>query len=488
MNLASVKSLNDKMSQRWCGVGTRFLPFADAATPDLPLGRLLRLSLFQVTVGMAMALLVGTLNRVMIVELGVAAWLVSLMVALPLVFAPFRALIGFKSDTHRSVLGWRRVPYIWFGSMLQFGGLAIMPFALLILSGDGHGPIVVGHVGAAIAFLLVGAGLHTTQTAGLALATDLATPASRPRVVALMYVMLLVGMVASSFIFSVVLKNFDQIRLIKVIQSAAMATMVLNVIALWKQEPRIPSKTSSDEPAPAFREAWQIFRAERGAIRLLVAVGFGTAAFNMQDIILEPYGGEILKLSVSDTSMLTALMAGGALAAFVLAARLLTHNSEPHRLAAVGVLVGIVAFCLVVFAAPMESPLLFRIGACLIGFGSGVFAVATLTAAMNLETRGFTGLALGAWGAVQATAGGLAIAAGGALRDVISHLASNGYLGEALSDLSVGYSAVYHVEIFLLFVTLIVLGPLAKSTLSPVHTSDETQSSGKKFGLSEFPG
>ncbi len=51
-------------------LGPRFLPFADAATPELPMGRLLRLSLFQVTVGMAVVLLIGTLNRVMIVELG----------------------------------------------------------------------------------------------------------------------------------------------------------------------------------------------------------------------------------------------------------------------------------------------------------------------------------------------------------------------------------------------------------------------------------
>jgi BCD family chlorophyll transporter-like MFS transporter len=50
-------------------VGTRYMPFADVATEDLPLSRLLRLSLFQVTVGMALVLLVGTLNRVMIVEL-----------------------------------------------------------------------------------------------------------------------------------------------------------------------------------------------------------------------------------------------------------------------------------------------------------------------------------------------------------------------------------------------------------------------------------
>ncbi|MFZ9365925.1 MAG: PucC family protein, partial [Burkholderiaceae bacterium] len=73
-------------------MGSRFLPFADAATPDLPLTRLLRLSLFQISVGMALVLLIGTLNRVMIVELKVPASIVSIMVALPIVFAPLRAL------------------------------------------------------------------------------------------------------------------------------------------------------------------------------------------------------------------------------------------------------------------------------------------------------------------------------------------------------------------------------------------------------------
>ena len=92
-------------------IDTAFLPFADAATPELPLRKLLRLSLFQVSVGMAVVLLIGTLNRVMIVELGVPAWLVAVMISLPLIFAPFRAVIGFKSDTHHSALGWRRVPY-----------------------------------------------------------------------------------------------------------------------------------------------------------------------------------------------------------------------------------------------------------------------------------------------------------------------------------------------------------------------------------------
>ena len=210
--------MSRKLAPDWRTLGPRFLPFADAATDDLPLARLLRLSLFQISVGMALALLVGTLNRVMIVELGVGAWLVALMVSLPVLVAPFRALVGFRSDTHRSALGWRRVPYIWLGSFLQFGGLAIMPFALLLLTGRGEpGSIWLGHAGAALAFLLVGAGVQTTQTAGLALATDLASEQTRPRVVALMYVMLLVGMVGAGIVYSIALADFSETRLVQVI-------------------------------------------------------------------------------------------------------------------------------------------------------------------------------------------------------------------------------------------------------------------------------
>ena len=92
---------------------TRWLPFADAASEDLPLGQLLRLSLFQVSVGMATVMLLGTLNRVMIVELSVPAIVVASMIALPVLIAPFRAVLGFRSDTYRSALGWKRSPKSW---------------------------------------------------------------------------------------------------------------------------------------------------------------------------------------------------------------------------------------------------------------------------------------------------------------------------------------------------------------------------------------
>ena len=479
-----MKKVNDNLAKAWTRFGPGMLPFADAATKELPLGRLLRLSLFQISVGMAVVLLTGTLNRVMIVELGVSAWLVALMVSLPLVFAPLRALIGFRSDNHRSVLGWRRVPYIWFGSLMQFGGLAIMPFALLVLSGDGNGPVWIGTVGAALAFLLTGAGLHTAQTAGLALAGDIAPEASRPRVVALLYVMLLLGMVFSALIFAVALADFGQIRLIRVIQGAALATMILNGLALWKQETRDPARTAKDQPRPAFRKAWRELMAQPKMRRFLVVLGMGSAAFSMQDILLEPYGAEVLGLSVSATTFLTALLAGGAVAAFALAARSLARGSDPNRLAAVGILVGIVAFTAVVLSAPMDSALMFRIGTALIGFGGGLFAVSTLTVAMGMAGASDNGLVLGAWGAVQATAIGLGVATGGALRDLVDGLAVQGHLGPALTGPATAYGFVYQLEIILLFITLAIAGPLAQ----PWQRGRSVAATDKRLGLDQMPG
>lgn len=457
----------------------QLMPFADAVSGDLPLSRLARLSLFQVSVGMAMVLLNGTLNRVMVLEMNQPAWLVSVMVSLPLLFAPARALIGFRSDNHKSLLGWRRVPYIWGGSLTQFGGLAIMPFALIVLADPAAGPQWLGPAAAALAFLLVGAGMHVTQTAGLALATDLATENTRPRVVALLYVMLLLGTIASALMFSLLLSDFSNMRLIRVIQGAAAATIVLNTIALWRQESLQPNLTRPDRVRPGFNTSWRAFVGAGRTSRLLLAIGLGTAGFSMQDILLEPYGGEVLGMSVSATTGLSALWGTGMLLAFAYASRQLSRGGDPIRMSGYGAVLGLFAFAAVILAAPLHSPLLFKIGAMLIGVGGGFFAVGTLIAAMELGTEDNTGLALGAWGAVQATATGLAVAAGGGLRDYVTYLATSGRLGPVLVDPVTGYSAVYHIEIALLFAALITLGPLVR-TATPA-------SAPRTFGLQEFP-
>lgn len=454
-----------RLVSSWVSMGPKYLPFADVASPDLPLSRLLRLSLFQVSVGMALVLLVGTLNRVMIVELGVPASVVAVMLALPLIFAPLRAVIGFRSDNHRCALGWRRVPFIWKGTLMQFGGFAIMPFAVLVLAGQAESataPAWIGYSSAALAFLLVGAGVHMVQTVGLALATDLTPPESHPKVVGLMYVMLLVGMIVSALVFGAVLSDFSPGRLVQVIQGAAVLTVFLNIAAMWKQERRHSREATPPEADPTFAQSWALFCAGDGAVRRLFVVGIGTMAFCMSDVLLEPFGGQVLNLSVSATTRLTALLAMGGLAGFAFASATLSRGANPYNVSRTGLLVGLPAFALVILAVPFAQPILFFIGNVLIGFGGALFGHATLTATMNRAPVNQAGLALGAWGAVQATAAGVGMAMSGIIRDLV-----NLWFGESAglwgyATQAEGYLAVYAIEIALLLLCTFALMPLIR--------------------------
>ncbi|MFK7939183.1 MAG: PucC family protein [Roseovarius sp.] len=443
-------------------LGTKYLPFADVATQEVPLRQLLRLSLFQVTVGMALVMLVGTLNRVMIVELAVPATLVAVMLALPLLFAPFRTLIGYKSDVHVSALGLRRIPYIWRGTLCQFGGFAIMPFALLVLSGYGEAvdaPRWIGLGSAGLAFLLVGAGVHIVQTVGLALATDLVKQEDQPKVVGLMYVMLLLGMVVSALVVGTLLENYTPGRLIQVIQGCAVTTVVLNIIAVWKQETRSRERAADMKravPQP-FRDAWGQLMQTPGIMRLLVVICLGTFGFGMADVLLEPYGGQALGMSVADTTKLTALFAIGTLAGFGLASRLLSGETLPTNLALTGSAIGVPGFAMIIFASVGGGLLSFIIGTFMIGFGTGLFGHATLTATMRAAPANRIGLALGAWGAAQACAAGIGVALAGVVRDVVV-----GLQGATGNDAHTPYNVVFSIEVIALLAAVAVIWPMIR--------------------------
>jgi BCD family chlorophyll transporter-like MFS transporter len=263
-------------------------------------------------------------------------------------------------------------------------------------------------------------------------------------------VMLLAGIMAGALGYGALLHHFSELRLIQVVQGSAVLTMLLNSFALWKQEPRRASTLAPQTARPELREALTVFLAQPKSLRRLVTIGLGTMGLSMQDILLEPYGGQILHLTVGQTTPLTAALAGGGLSGLAFAKYRLSAGADPYRIAALGLLVGLGAFAAVLFSAPLAAPALFAIGVYAIGAAGGLFLVGTLSDAMGRAVDGMSGLALGTWGSVQAVSAGLAIALGGFLRDMVG--------GNSAS----GYDAVYLTEIALLFITLIALGPLVR--------------------------
>jgi len=419
-----------------------------------------RLGLFQFGVGLSLVLLTGTLNRVLIAEMGISAAAVTVLVALHLFIAPVRALIGFRSDRVRARGRWR-TPYIVLGAMLTFGGLACAPFALILLSGEGILPFPMAFAACALIFACYGVGMHIVQTAYLALVTDLTPQERRGEVLAVLWIMLIIGMIISALVVGYILLPYDHIKLIRVLQGSAVVFILFTLVALVGQERLnaagfVISQGAVREVDVTFGAALRALARQPQLRGLFASLFVGIAALGAQDVLLEPYGAQVLGMSVPATTRLTALWGFGMLLAIVAVGLLLRRGVEPGRLLAASCLVGVVGFGAIAYASSAARVVPFHLGVLTIGAANGAFVLASLALVMGLTDPGSAGFFLGIWGLVQALGQGTGSLFGGLTRDLV--LRSSG-------DLVAGYTAVYQAEIVGLLLTLALLAWLRPSRL-----------------------
>lgn len=418
---------------------------------------ILRLGLFQFGMGLALAPLTGTLNRVLIDEMGIQALLVGVLISLHYFVSPVRAMIGFQSDKNRAIGRWR-TPYVILGAMLTFAGLVCAPFTLLILSGDSVIPVPfwLGIVISIAIFLAYGIGSNIVETIYLAMVSDITPPKERGRVLAVLWVMLVMGTIVSAIIISNLLENYSNVRLVQVMQGSATVFMFLTFLALWGQERLKPdgtvvSFTEETRIRLSFWESVRLLAGQRSLRSLFVVLFIATMAFATHDVLLEPYGGQVLNMTVAQTTQLTAFWGVSMLVSIVLSGWFLWKGYSPLTLIKAGCIVGAFGFLVISIAsnATMVNP--FRGGVWFIGMGRGMFIVASIALVMSLTDVGHAGLFIGIWGIMQALAQGFGTIFGSLVRDV-------GYA--MTSSHLIGYVVVYASSLVFLLVSLGLIAAL----------------------------
>jgi BCD family chlorophyll transporter-like MFS transporter len=399
--------------------------------------RILRLGLFQFGMGISLAPITGTLNRVLISDLKISAGFVALLMSIHYFVSPIRTVVGHHSDVRRSKGFWR-TPYIVLGAMLTYGGLSTAPFSLILFDADSmtQGPIV--YIVAFLIFLLYGVGVNIVETTYLAMVSDNTEPEERGKILAILWLMLVVGTVTGSLFIGLSLIDYSLGALISAMQMSAFIFVVCMVLSLIRQEKLRPD-------GRLVREIEHVARQSLGeslkivwntpALRSMFFVFFiATLGFGTHDVLLEPYGAQILDMSVTATTLLTALWGVAMIVAVVTAGWWLWTRGQSGRLLISGALVGMMGFLTVTYAGIIESTLLFQVGVAGIGFGRGLFIVGSIATVMSLADRGHTGLFMGIWGVVQSLAQGFGTIGGGVARDAI---------GSATGNVLYGYISVY---------------------------------------------
>jgi BCD family chlorophyll transporter-like MFS transporter len=436
--------------------------------------RLLRLSLFQLGLGFSVVVFNGALNRVLIADEGVPAGVVGWLLSLGLFVAPVRALMGIRSDREKKTYGYRRLPYAWYGTMMIFCALSVAPFSLLLLSKasqlHSEVPFPVALFFCTLIFLLYALGMHVGQTGYLALVTDLTPKQERSRAVSFLWMALLVGQIVSAIMISFYLRDFHPMKLVQVMQTSSVLFLVLAITAIWKQDQPVEIEGDEDDFS---KKIFSVLR--EGRMKLFFGILFvGTLGLTTQDILLEPYGGQVLGMSVSETTRLTALWASGMLIAMFIAWRAIPKLDSPMPVALVACIVGLAGFALIIGASVSQIALAFPAGVLVIGIAGGLLLISTLALIMGLADIKTAGLYVGMWGLVQTSAAGLGALLGSNLRDMVTR---------ATGSVVQGYTTVYALEMVLIGVTLVMLFALPRRAFAV-----QTKGASAFAGLSDIPG
>ena len=410
------------------------------ATADVGMSwwQLTRLGFVQAAIGAVVVLLTTTINRVIVVELGLPALIPGVLVALHFAVQLYlRPRLGHDSDRHG-----RRTPWILGGMLVcALGGLGVAA-SIPLMARD----TTLGVVCAALASMLLGAGVSASGTPLLALMSERAAPTQRAGAAAITWILMIIGIIITAATSGSLLDPFSFERLIVIAGGIGAVGLVVSWLATLGVErgarpvmSEVRATTARASFLATFRTVW-----EEPAARLFSGFIFvAMFAYSAQDLILEPFAGIAFGMTPGESTTLSGAHHGGVLAGMIVAALIATRTGQLRQWAAAGCAASALAYLALVASPELASRTVFTAIVIVLGLANGVFAIGAIGSMMALtgdKTDGRAGLRLGVFGAAQALAYAIGTMSGAAGVD---------FARAVLDSPMRGYLAVFGVQALL---------------------------------------
>jgi len=384
-----------------------------------------RLGLVQACIGAVVVLATSTLNRVMVVELGLAAVLPGALVAMHYVVQVLRPRMGFGADQTG-----RCTPWI-------VGGMAILAsggwLASLGTSIMGESPSM-GLAVVTLGFALIGVGVSACGTSVLTLLAKRTNERRRAGAATLVWMMMIAGFAITAGVAGALLDPFSPERLLAVAGGVTLGAFILTAVVIFGLESRsgpLPVATPDagvylNQPS-RFREALRSVLSEPSTRQFTWFVGISMLAFSTQDLILEPFAGIVFGYTPGESTQLSGTQHAGVLAGMILVALAGSGYVFGRRLGSLrfwtvsGCIASAVALCGLSIGGQVGMGWPLALNVFLLGLANGAFSIAAIASMMRLAGEGQArreGTRMGLWGAAQALAFGLGGLLGTSLSDI----------------------------------------------------------------------
>ncbi|MGA9410966.1 MAG: BCD family MFS transporter [Roseobacter sp.] len=424
-----------------------------------------RLGLVQMSLGSIVVLTTATMNRVMVVELAMPAILPGLLVSIYYGTQFLRPRFGHGADQ-----GGRRTPWIIGGVALLAAGAIGAALSVGLMERIAW----MGIAAAVPSFLLIGLGIGAAGTNLLALLSTRVSAERQAPAGSLVWIMMIFGLAVTGITAGQMLDPYTHTRLVMVTISVCTVAMGLTLLGVWGQERGEKRSIEAKEGdfRDVIRELWVDPR-----VRIFTVFVFASMlAYNLQDLILEPFAGHVFGLTVGESTKLGGMHHGGALMgmlAVLLAGTLLARwVTVPIRVWVVGgCLLSGLSLVGLAYGGLHAATWPISINIFTLGLANGAFAVAAIGAMMGLAREGGDGregLRMGLFGAAQAIAFGLGSFAGTAMVDLMRFVTSED---------AVAYGTVFAFEGFVFLVAaalaLRLVSPKAEADMRPAMMPGE---------------
>ncbi len=451
--------------------------------PKLGLLTMVRLGVFNMGLGIMSLLTLGILNRVMIDELKVPALITAGAIAVHQFMAPARIWFGQMSDA-KPLLGYHRSSYIWLGiaSMAVSAFIAVQVVWQIgsVVATQGWGPAAYPWVGLlAFVFSFYGLALASTSTPFTALLVDVSDDETQSQLVGIGWGMLMLGIITGVVITAIVLGSLGDEpslaqlrasinRLFVIAPSIVVGLAILSTFGIEKKYSRlqlrssaqakqtVPNETGNREDQITMAKALKVLTASRQTGMFFCFLLVLSLSLFMQDAVLEPYGGQVFGMAITETTQLNAFFGIGTLFGIIATSFLTAPKPDSEKIKAAvtvikaklpgalgnaiaipvriamsiqalfpritkkqavkwGCLGAVFSFVLLILAGiPAQPPFLKGAVLCL-GLAAGGLTTGSILLMLDLTIAETAGTFIGAWGLAQAIARGGATVLGGAV-------------------------------------------------------------------------
>jgi BCD family chlorophyll transporter-like MFS transporter len=412
---------------------------------------IIRLSLVRFATSFLVVLIVGVLNRIMIVELGIARSLVGIILSVLHLATPLALFFGHLSD-RLTFFGLRRTPYIIGGMVLCAAPVPFLPMLASGLSENELRPLLIA--GGVLLLLVMGFGITISTVAVHALIVDSCPREFRGEAMTVVWIITLAGFILASPLYAALIPDYTQGRLQSVFTWSAVLALAASFIAVAGQERRNGQRQEkdSDSPLRSFMTMFKALGKVPQARRVFLFIALTDLFFFSQEYVLEAFGKELHDFSLSQTTSFSMYLGAGMLISMVIvnAVYSIVNHVPEKRILTIGLIFLAVAFGLLVVSIAADLHMIIMPTILLLGVGKGIYNVGIARTMMLIAREDLSGMLMGLWAVV----GGISMGVGELGGAIIVDLASSLTASPAL-----GYAILFSIEGIGLFICVFIILP-----------------------------